>query len=118
MPSEYLPLFVFALLATLFPTVTLLAARLVRPAAPNPVKLSAYECGIEPVSQARGRYSVRFVLVAILFVIFDVETILLFPWAVRYRQMGWFGVAEVGVFLGFLVVGYVWAVRKRVLDWR
>ena len=118
MPSEYLPLFVFALLATLFPTLALLLARLVRPSALNAVKLSAYECGIEPVTQARGRYSVRFVLVAILFVIFDVETILLFPWAVRYRQMGWFGVAEVGVFLGFLVVGYFWAVRKRVLDWK
>ena len=118
MPPEYLPLFVFAVLATLFPVLALLVARLVRPSAPNAVKLSAYECGIEPVTQARGRYSVRFVLVAILFVIFDVETILLFPWAVRYRQMGWFGVAEAGVFLGFLVVGYFWAVRKRVLDWR
>lgn len=118
MPAGYLPILIFALLAVAFPVVALLVGRLVRPAQPNPVKLEAYECGIEPVSQARGRYSVRFFLVAILFVIFDVDTLLLFPWAVRYRQWGWFGVAEAGVFLGILVVGYIWAVRKGVLDWR
>jgi NADH-quinone oxidoreductase subunit A len=117
MPSGYLPIFVFAILAALFPVVALLLARLVRPSAPNAAKLSAYECGIEPTSQSRGRYSVRFFLVAMLFVIFDVETVFLFPWAVRYRQLGWFGIAEAGVFLAFLVVGYVWVIRKRVLDW-
>lgn len=118
MPAGYLPILIFAVLAVAFPAVALLVGRLLRPTRPSPLKLEAYECGIEPVSQARGRYSVRFFLVAMLFVIFDVDTLLLFPWAVRYRQWGWFGVAEAGVFIAFLVVGYVWAVRKGVLDWR
>jgi NADH-quinone oxidoreductase subunit A len=117
MPPGYLPIFVFAVLAAIFPVAALLLARLVRPSAPNATKLSAYECGIEPTSQSRGRYSVRFFLVAMLFVIFDVETLFLFPWAVRYRQLGWFGIAEAGVFLAILVVGYIWVIRKRVLDW-
>jgi NADH-quinone oxidoreductase subunit A len=118
MPAGYLPILVFAVLAVSFPAVALLLGRLLRPANPSSLKLEAYECGIEPVSQARGRYSVRFFLVAMLFVIFDVDTLLLFPWAVRYHQWGWFGVAEAGVFLSFLIVGYIWAIRKGVLDWR
>jgi NADH-quinone oxidoreductase subunit A len=117
MPSGYLPILIFAVLAACFPLVSLLLARMVRPSSPNPVKLSAYECGIEPCGPARGRYSVRFFLVAMLFVVFDVETVFLFPWAVRYRQLGWFGIAEAGVFLAFLLVGYIWIVRKRALDW-
>jgi NADH-quinone oxidoreductase subunit A len=117
MPPGYLPIFFFAFLAALFPVLTLALARLVRPSEPNAAKLSPYECGVEPESNARGRYPVRFYLVAMLFVIFDVETVLLFPWAVRYRQLGWFGVAEAAVFLGFLIVGYVWVLKKRALEW-
>lgn len=117
MPSGYLPIFFFAFLAALFPVLTLALAKFVRPSKPNAAKLAAYECGVEPESNARGRYPVRFYLVAMLFVIFDVETVLLFPWAVRYRQLGWFGVAEAAVFLAFLVVGYIWVVKKRALEW-
>ncbi|HZO54263.1 MAG TPA: NADH-quinone oxidoreductase subunit A [Bryobacteraceae bacterium] len=117
MPEEYLPIFVFMVVALLFPLVTILAAKLVRPSSPLATKLEAYECGIKALSSSRGRYTVRFYIVAILFVIFDVETIFLFPWAVRYRQLGWFGVVEVGVFLVILVVGYVWAYKKGALEW-
>jgi len=107
----------FAVLATLLPLAALAVGRLLRPARPNPVKAEAYECGIPAASDARGRYSVRFYLVAMLFVIFDVETVLLFPWALRYKQLGWYGVGEAGLFLAFLVVGYIWIYRKGVLDW-
>ncbi len=117
MPEGYLPIFIFGAFAMAFPVVLLLAAKLVRPAAPISTKLEAYECGIRAASNARGRYTVRFYIVAILFVIFDVETIFLFPWAVRYRQLGWFGVAEVAVFLAILVVGYIWAYKKGALEW-
>ena len=117
MSPGYLMLFGFAVLATLFPVAAMAVGRLVRPAKPNAVKLDAYECGIVPESQARGRYSVRFYLVAMLFVIFDVETVLLFPWALRYRQMGWFGLSEAGIFLAFLIIAYVWILQKRALDW-
>jgi NADH-quinone oxidoreductase subunit A len=117
MPAGYLPIFIFAVFAAAFPVVVLWAAKLVRPSAPISTKLEAYECGIAASSNARGRYTVRFYIVAILFVIFDVETIFLYPWAVRYRQLGWFGVAEVAVFLAILVVGYIWAWKKGAFEW-
>jgi NADH-quinone oxidoreductase subunit A len=117
MPSGYIPIFIFLALAILFPVVTILLAKLIRPSAPFPTKLEAYECGIKPTSDSRGRYTVRFYIIAILFVIFDVETIFLFPWAVRYRSLGWFGVAEVAVFLAILLVGYIWAYKKGALEW-
>lgn len=117
MNSGYELLFGFGLLATIFPLVALAVGRLLRPYRPNTVKLESYECGIPAASDARGRYSVRFYIVAMLFVIFDVETVFLFPWAVRYKQLGWFGVGEMAIFLAFLVVGYVWVFRKGALDW-
>ena len=116
-PSEYLPIFFFLALAVMFPVAAILLAKLVRPYRPQTVKLEPYECGIRPVSDSRGRYTVRFYIIAILFVIFDVETIFLFPWAVRYRALGWFGVAEVTVFLAILIVGYIWAYKKGALEW-
>jgi NADH-quinone oxidoreductase subunit A len=117
MPSGYVPIFIFAVFAMAFPVVVLLLAKLVRPSAPLSTKLEAYECGIRAASDSRGRYTVRFYIVAILFVIFDVETIFLYPWAVRYSQLGWFGVAEVAVFLAILIVGYIWAWKKGALEW-
>ena len=117
MPAGYVPIFIFAVFAMAFPVVVLWLAKLVRPSAPISTKLEAYECGIRAASDSRGRYAVRFYIVAILLVIFDVETIFLFPWAVRFRQLGWFGVAEVAVFLGILIVGYIWAWKKGALEW-
>jgi NADH-quinone oxidoreductase subunit A len=117
MPAGYLPILVFLVVAILFPIVAIVAAKLVRPSAPSIAKLEAYECGIKAASDSRGRYTVRFYIVAILFVIFDVETIFLFPWAVRYRTLGWFGVVEVAVFLVILVFGYIWALKKGALEW-
>jgi len=117
MPRAYLPIFIFLVIAILFPVVTILAARLIRPSHPNATKLDPYECGVPPASNARGRYAVRFYIVAILFAIFEVETIFLFPWAVESKHLGWFGVAEVAVFLAFLFVGYVWAYKKGAFEW-
>jgi len=117
MPSGYLPIFIFLASAILFPTVTIIVAKLIRPSAPSLTKLEAYECGIKAASDSRGRYTVRFYIIAILFVIFDVETIFLFPWAIRYKSLGWFGVAEMVVFLAILIVGYIWAYKKGALEW-
>ena len=117
MPDGYLPFFIFLVVAMAFPVVVLLAMKLVRPSTPFRTKLEAYECGIKAASDSRGRYTVRFYIIAILFVIFDVETIFLYPWAVRYRQLGWFGVAEVAVFLAILIIGYIWAFKKGALEW-
>jgi NADH-quinone oxidoreductase subunit A len=117
MPQGYLPIFIYLLCAIVFPIVLLMLAKLLRPSAPTRTKSEAYECGIKAASDARGRYTVRFYIIAILFVIFDVETIFLYPWAVRYHNLGWFGVAEVTVFLLILIVGYIWAYKKGALEW-
>jgi NADH-quinone oxidoreductase subunit A len=113
----YIPIFLFMGLAFAFPVVTLLVARLVRPSSGGQAKLMPYECGVDPDSDARQRYAIRYYVVAILFVIFDVETIFLFPWAIIYRQLALFGLVEMLVFLGILIVGYVWIIKKGALNW-
>ena len=117
MPQNYIPAFIFIGFALLFPVVTLVFAKLVRPENPFKTKLMPYECGIDPVDNARGRYTVRFYIVAILFVVFDVETIFLFPWAVQFRALRVFGFVEMLVFLLILVAGYVWIWKKGDLEW-
>jgi len=117
MPEGYLPIFIYLVCAILFPIALLMVAKVLRPSAPSATKSEAYECGVRAVSDSRGRYTVRFYIIAILFVIFDVETIFLYPWAVRYQRLGWFGVAEVTVFLLILIVGYIWAYKKGALEW-
>ena len=115
--NSYIPVFLFIGLAIAFPIVTLFVAKLVRPNTGGAAKLSPYECGVEPESDARQRYAIRYYLVAILFVIFDVETVFLFPWAIIYKKLAIFGLIEMLVFLGILIVGYVWIIKKGALDW-
>ena len=117
MPSGYLPIFIFLVVAASFPVLALLVAKLIRPSVPGVTKLEAYECGIKAASDSRGRYTVRFYIIAILFVIFDVETIFLFPWAVLYKSLALFGFIEMMVFLAILIVGYVWVWKKGALEW-
>ena len=115
---RYIPIFLFIGLAFAFPVVTLLVAKLIRPSTGGVAKLSAYECGVDPEGDARGRYAIRYYLVAILFVIFDVETIFLFPWAIIYKTtFPLFLLAEMCVFLGILIVGYVWIIKKGAIEW-
>jgi NADH-quinone oxidoreductase subunit A len=117
MPQNYVPIFIFiAIVGTLLP-ITLLVAKLVRPDNPNKTKLMPYECGIDPIDSARGRYTVRYYIIAILFVVFDVETIFLFPWAVKFKAFGLFGLLEMLIFLAILIVGYIWVWRKGALEW-
>lgn len=117
MPENYVPAFIFLAAVGVLIPLTLLLAWFIRPQNPNRVKLMPYECGIDPVGSARGRYTVRYYIVAILFVVFDVETIFLFPWAVRFKALGWFGLLEMLIFLAILVVGYIWIWKKGALEW-
>jgi NADH-quinone oxidoreductase subunit A len=82
------------------------------------VKYGVYECGVDPVTPAAVRVTVKFYLVAILFILFDLETTFLYPWAVLYRSLGWFGFIEMGVFVGILLVGLVYAWKKGALEWQ
>ncbi|MBZ5645905.1 MAG: NADH-quinone oxidoreductase subunit A [Acidobacteriia bacterium] len=117
MPQNYVPIFIFAAVVAVLIPVTLMVAKLVRPQNPGRIKLMPYECGVDPIGDSRQRYTVRFYIVAILFVIFDIETVFLFPWAVQYKQLGMFGFVEMMVFLAILVVGYVWIWKKGALEW-
>ena len=114
---DYLPILLIVGVAVVFPIVTLFAAKLVRPLRPTRTKYEPYECGIEPLTEARDRYSVQYYVISVLFVIFDVETIFMFPWAVKYRILGLFGLVEMGIFIAILVVGYAYAWRKGALEW-
>jgi NADH-quinone oxidoreductase subunit A len=118
MLTDYLPIVVMAGLAAVFAIGSLAASALLRPRKPNPVKLSAYECGNDPVRLPRGeRFSVKFYVVAMLFIIFDIEIIFLFPWAVTFRRLGMFGLVEMAVFIGLVFVAYVYIWRKGGFDW-
>jgi NADH-quinone oxidoreductase subunit A len=117
MLNAYIPIFLFMLVAIGFAFLTLFMSQLVSSKKYNKVKLEPYECGIEPTTDARDRYSVRYYLVAMLFVIFDVETVFLFPWAVMVDELALFGLIEMVVFLAILVTGYAYAWKKGALDW-
>jgi len=118
MIRAYVPILLFVLLATGFALVTLLISRFLQAGKPNAVRLEPYECGIEPITDARDRYSIRYYLIAMLFVIFEVETIFLYPWAVALDELALFGLVEMVVFLFILVVGYAYAWRKGALEWQ
>ena len=116
--DNYLPILVFALLAAALPLATIFIARAIQSRRPNPVKLEPYESGIAPTTVAFDtRFSVRYFLIAVLFVVFDVETIFLFPWAVLFHRLGLFGLIEMLVFLVILIVGYFYVWRRKALDW-
>ncbi len=125
MPSQYIPILIYAFLAAAFPAVTLIIFKYIRPdSTATGAKLKPYECGVPPEGNARGRYSVRFYIIAILFVIFDVETIFLFPWAVLFstgdrnlRLNPLYGLVTMFVFLGILIIGYIWLYKKGALEW-
>ena len=115
--DAYLPVVLFLLVALVVTAAMLATAWLLHPSRQNIVKSQAYECGIETTTDARDRYSVRYYLVAMLFVVFDVETVFLFPWAVILDELLLFGLIGMGVFLGILVVGYAYAWKTGALDW-
>jgi len=117
MLNAYIPIFLFLLVAVGFACFTLIMSQLVQSKKYNKVKLEPYECGIEPQTDARDRYSIRYYLVAMLFVIFDVETVFMFPWAVIFNKLMLFGLIEMIVFIFILVVGYYYAWQKGALEW-
>lgn len=116
--ADYMPILVFALLAAALPLATIFLAKAIQSRKPNRAKLQPYESGIEPTTEAFDtRFSVRYFLIAVLFVVFDVETIFLFPWAVMFSRLGWFGLIEMVIFLTILIVGYFYAWKRKALDW-
>jgi NADH-quinone oxidoreductase subunit A len=115
--QDYLPLVVFIGVALVIALVLMIAPFLVAYKQPDPEKLSAYECGFNAFDDARMKFDVRFYLVAILFIIFDLEVTFLFPWAVAFGQLGLFGFWSMMVFLAVLTIGFIYEWRKGALEW-
>ena len=114
---SYLPVLIFMGVALLIGLALLIAPFMVAYHAPNDEKLSAYECGFNAFDDARMKFDVRFYLVAILFIIFDLEVAFLFPWAVSFGDLGWFGFWSMMIFLGVLTVGFIYEWKKGALEW-
>ena len=117
MAESYVPILIMMAVAVGFAAFALTVAWLLGPAKPDRSKVSSYECGVPPVGSARERFSIRFYVIAMLFIIFDLETVFLFPWAVIFRQNPRFFFFEMLIFLGILFVGYAYVWRMGALDW-
>ena len=117
MLAEYLPILIFLAIAIAIAVIAVGASFIVVRQHPNVAKNSAYECGFDAFGDARGRFDVRFYLVAILFIIFDLEVAFLFPWAVSLSKIGVFGFWSMMVFLAILTVGFVYEWRRGALEW-
>jgi NADH-quinone oxidoreductase subunit A len=114
---EYLPILIFLGLAVGLSAVIVIASIVVAAQHPDSEKLSAYECGFEPFDDARNQFDVRFYLVAILFIIFDLEVAFLFPWSISLGDVGVFGFWSMMVFLGILTIGFIYEWKKGALEW-
>jgi len=117
MLAEYFPILLFILVAIAVGVAPLVLGKLLGPSRPDPEKLSPYECGFEAFEDARMKFDVRYYLVAILFILFDLEIAFLFPWAVALNDIGAAGFIAMMVFLGILVVGFVYEWMKGALEW-
>jgi NADH dehydrogenase subunit A (EC 1.6.5.3) len=117
MPIDYLPIFIQLLVAVGFGVGTIIITHLIGPKVRTENKLGAFESGIEVVGNARQPFSIKYFLVAILFVIFDVEVIFMYPWAVNFRDMGLQGLIEMFIFMGLLLLGFIYVIKKKALNW-
>jgi NADH-quinone oxidoreductase subunit A len=117
MATQYLPVLVMFGLAAFVVVVFLGLGKLFSPHNRTPIKLRTFECGNEASGPAWGRFSIKFYLIAILFIVFDIEVVFMYPWAVLFRDLGWFGLAEMAVFVAVLALGLIYVWRKGALEW-
>ncbi len=117
MLGEYLPVLLFLIVSTGIGIALLIVGAVLGPKRPGSDKLSPYECGFEAFEDARMKFDVRYYLIAILFIVFDLEIAFVFPWATIFRSLGVFGLVEMGIFLGLLVLGFAYVWKKGALEW-
>ncbi len=117
MPIDYLPILVMVVVVVAFAAIALTISAMTGPRKPNPSKLSPYESGMPPFGSARRRISIKYYLTAVLFILFDIEIIFFYPWAVLFRQLQLFGLIEMAIFVIVLLVGYVYIWRKGGFEW-
>lgn len=116
-PSNYLPVLILIIFSAALGLGILVLGYFVRPRRPYPIKLTPYESGNPPIGEPRQRFSVRFYIIAMLFVVFDVEAVFLYPWAVAYDKIGLYGFVEMVIFIFILIIGYIYAWKKDALTW-
>ena len=116
--SGYLPVVIYLGVIVAFAVVSLVMARLLGPTRPFAAKLETYECGAEPIGEAWVQFPVGFYLVALVFIVFDALAVFLFPWALAIRQLGAWGILAMLLFLSILLLGWVYAYRERILEWK
>lgn len=116
-PVDYLPIFIMFTIAVGFAVVSLWATHALGPKRKTKIKLESFECGIEPQGNARVPFSIKYFLVAILFVLFDIEVIFMYPWATNFKELGLLGVVEVFSFVALLLVGFYYMLSKKALQW-
>ncbi len=117
MLTGYLPIFIFFVVAVGFALFTLFASAIIGKRKVTPQKMLPYECGMDPVGEARKPFSVKFYIIAMLFIIFDIEAVFLYPWAVIFRDLKFFGLVEMAVFIAILLVGFIYVWKKGALEW-
>ena len=115
--DSYLPVLLFILVGLIIGAAPMLMGALLGPHKPDPEKLSPYECGFEAFEDARMKFDVRYYLIATMFIVFDLEIAFVFPWAVIFRDLGMLGLIEMGIFLGLLLLGFVYVWKKGALEW-
>jgi NADH-quinone oxidoreductase subunit A len=117
MPESYLPILLLGVVAVALGGAMLGLAKVLGPKQPSTTKGLPFECGSPPIGSARERFSVKYYVTAILFLVFDIESVFVYPWAVLFRKLGWFGFVEMLTFTAFLLVGLVYVLRKGALEW-
>ncbi len=117
MLMDYFPIFIFFVVSVGFALITIFLSAIFGKRKTTPQKMIPYECGMDPIGAARRPFSVKFYIVAMLFILFDIEAVFLYPWAVIFRDLKVFGLAEMGVFIAILLVGFVYVWKKGALEW-
>lgn len=115
--QDFLPIIFQVIVALGFVVVTLVATHFLGPRRKTKDKLTTFEAGVKSIGNARQPFSIKYFLVAILFVLFDVEVIFMYPWAVNFKELGWNGVIEMFIFMGALLLGFIYIIKKKALDW-
>ncbi|WP_219223006.1 NADH-quinone oxidoreductase subunit A [Pedobacter antarcticus] len=117
LPSDFVPIIFQVIVALGFVVVTLIATHFLGPSRKTKDKLATFEAGVKSIGNARQPFSIKYFLVAILFVLFDIEVIFMYPWAVNFREFGWAGISQMFVFMGLLLLGFIYVLKKKALDW-
>lgn len=116
-PQDFIPIIFQVIVALGFVVVTLVATHFLGPKRKTNDKLATFEAGVKSVGNARQPFSIKYFLVAILFVLFDIEVIFMYPWAVNFREFGWNGIIEMFIFMATLLLGFIYIIKKKALDW-